>query len=75
MIRRFKAQVRDVYDLAVPVSEHNPRIAEYKARTEAYLWVLLCTEPGCNLNRWSERMDYCKYTKHYNSKHKDNDGF
>ncbi len=60
MIRRFKAQVGDSYTLAVPVSD---RIVEYKARTEAYLWVLLRTESGCNLNRWSERMDYCKYSK------------
>eukprot|EP01083_Nonionella_stella_P136718 416175_1 len=37
-----------------------------KLREIAYLWIVTCKDADCEMDQWSKRIDYNKYTKHYN---------
>eukprot|EP01083_Nonionella_stella_P264327 896856_1 len=41
-----------------------------KLREIAYLWIVTCKDADCEMDQWSKRIDYNKYTKHYNKEHK-----
>eukprot|EP01083_Nonionella_stella_P023573 65217_1 len=58
--------------ILVPESTHR-----WKDRAIAYLWIVTCKDADCEMDQWSKRIDYNKYTKHYNKEHKQswgNDG-
>eukprot|EP01084_Bolivina_argentea_P056766 103840_1 len=44
-----------------------------KLREIAYLWIVTCKDADCEMDQWSKRIDYNKYTKHYNKEYTIND--
>eukprot|EP01083_Nonionella_stella_P023574 65221_1 len=54
--------------ILVPESTHR-----WKDRAIAYLWIVTCKDADCEMDQWSKRIDYNKYTKHYNKEYTIND--
>ena len=71
MNNKFIAQIGNSINNEVLVD--GSVILSYKNRSPIYLWVVVCTDAGCN-GDWDQRLNWNQYTGHYNTEHRNSWG-